>query len=150
MSSASETSQGNQGLRALDPDIAMLASEAAIDIDNMLLHGSKELKAMRRLAERLNNSIEANTVGTWHSLMDPVTLTILSEAVAEAKHKSLQKVEELLDEAANIAKTLSSDRPMENPEELRQAGDFCVALSNAVIGYRKSIYDLCQPHPSWR
>ena len=42
-----------KGFRALDPDIAMLASEAAIDIDNMLLHGSKELKAMRRLAERL-------------------------------------------------------------------------------------------------
>ncbi len=150
MPSASETSQGNQGLRALDADLASLASEAAIDIEYLLLKRETNSLAIQRLAERLNNSIEVTPTGDPpHSLMDPVTLTILNEAVAKAKNKkSLQKVEELLVEAAEIAKALSRANLMDNhEEELKQARDFCVAFSRAVMAYHKSIHDLHPSHP---
>ena len=130
MSSALESSQSNQGLRALDPDLILLASEAAIDIDNLLSHRSTDLTVIRRLAAQLKNSIEVDTSGSaQRSLMDPATLNILSGAVMEAtEKKSLNKVEELLREAAKIATTLSRDNPMEAPDELRQARDFCGIL----------------------
>ncbi|MBI5678298.1 MAG: hypothetical protein HZC52_07380 [Planctomycetes bacterium] len=143
-----KASENNQKLRVLDPDLILLASEAAIDIDNLLLGKHPDLMIIRRLAEQLKNSFDVGaTGGSSRSMMDPATLTILSEAVADATNKSLQKVEELLNEAAKIAKTLSSDNPIENREELCQARDFCVALSKAVMAYHKSIYDLSPSHP---
>lgn len=148
MSSALEPSKINQELQALDSDLALLASEAAIDIDNMLSCRGCEFVAMRQLAERLNNSIKEDlTICSPRSLMDPATLSVLSAAVMEAQNKSLPKVDELLGEAAKIAKILSSSTSAENSDELRQARDFCMAFSKAVVGYRKSMYYLRQPQP---
>lgn len=150
MSSVLEQSSRNKGLRALDPDLPFLASEAAIDIDNLLSNRSEDLTAIRRLAERLNNSIEMGTAGSPpRSLMDPATLTVVGEAVAEAlRRESSQKVEDLLREAAKIAMSLSSyDSTKNNKIELELARDFCVALSRAVVAYRRSISDLRPPHP---
>ncbi len=149
MSSELVSSQSNQGLRALDPDLPFLASEAAIDIDNLLSNRSKELTAIRRLASRLNNSIKLDTAGgPPRSLMDPAMLTVLGEAMGEAlKNQSLQTVEDLLDEATKIAKVLSSEDLSQSPVESKQARDFCVALSRAVMVYHKSIRDLRPSHP---
>jgi hypothetical protein len=144
-----EQSQSDQRLRALDPNLPFLASEAAVDIDNLLLHQSRELKSIRTLAKRLNNSIEAGTLdGPNHSLMDPATLTVLNEAFAEAfKSASLQRVEDLLGEAAKIARLLSSLEPENISTELEKARDFCVALSRAAVAYRRSIKDVRPSHP---
>jgi hypothetical protein len=149
MLSAVTPPQSNLGLRILDPDLPFLASEAAIDIDNLLSNRSEDLTAIRCLAERLRNSIESSGIGgSPRSLMDPATLTVLGEAVAETVgSESLQKVEDLLGEAAKIANSLSSGNPRENPLELEQARDFCVALSKAAIAYTKSIRDLQPSHP---
>ena len=150
MSSASVSTQSNQGLYALDPNLPFLASEAAVDIDNLLFDRSpRDLAAMQRLAERLNNSVEKDTVnGSLCSLMDPVTLTVLGEAMGDTvKSQSLQTVEDLLKEAGKIAVTLSKEDPKENSQELEQARDFCVSLSRAVMTYHKSIRDLRPSHP---
>ena len=47
-----------KSLQVLDTDLSLLASEAAIDIDNLLSNRAKDFKAMRDLAERLKNSLE--------------------------------------------------------------------------------------------
>ncbi len=142
-------SQGNKGLRALDPDLPFLASEAAIDIDNLLSNRDKNLTAMRCLAERLKNSIKLDsTDGTSHSLMDLATLTLLGEAMAEAvRNNTFQKIEDLVEEAADVAKLLSSDDPAKDLTELEKARDFCMALARAVMAYRKSIRDMSPSHP---
>jgi hypothetical protein len=145
MSSALVPTQSNQGLYALDPNLPFLASEAAVDIDNLLFdRPPRDLTAMRRLAGRLNNSVEKGTPGgALRSLMDPVTLTVLGEAMENAgRSQSLQTVEDLLGEADKIAVTLSKEDPKENSQELEQARDFCVSLSRAVMTYHKSIRDL--------
>ena len=141
--------QSNQGLRALDPDLPFLASEAAIDIEILLSGAKEDLSAIRRLAERLNNSIDSGTEdGRPRSLMDQATLTVLNEAVAEAvRHESLQRVEDLMSEALKIFKLLSDEHLKDNRNALEQARDFCVALSRAAMAYRKSIRDLRPSHP---
>jgi hypothetical protein len=149
MTSTLVPTQRNQGLYALDPNLPFLASEAAVDIDNLLSGRSQDLKAMRSLAERLKNSVQKDNVGgPLHSLMDPATLTVLGEAMVDAmKSQSLQTIEDLLGEADKIAVSLYKEDPKEKPEELIQARDFCVALSRAVMTYHKSIRDLRPSHP---
>jgi len=143
-----EETPGKKVLHVLDPDLALLASEAAIDIDNLLSNRSKDLKAMRDLAGRLKNSVEVSAGGPPHSLMDPATLTVLGEAVAQAAGMTYaQKIEDLLAEAFKISDELSSEDPTKNIEDLKRAGDFCMGLSMAVAAYRKSIRDLRPMHP---
>ncbi len=150
MSSALVPTQSNQGLYALDPNLPFLASEAAVDIDNLISdRPPRDLTAMRRLAERLNNSVVKDSVGgPLRSLMDPVTLTVLGEAMVDTvRSQSLQTIEDLLEEADKIAVTLSKENPKENSQEIKQARDFCVSLSRAVMAYHKSIRDLRPSHP---
>jgi hypothetical protein len=135
----------NKALRVLDPDLPLLATEAAIDIDNLISNRSKDMTAIHKLAELLKNSVKLNSAGSPHSLMDPATLTILSEAVAQAAGDN--KIEKLLSEAVNIGVSLSSEDPMKSPAELERAREFCIALSVAVATYRKSIHDLRPMHP---
>ena len=141
--------QSSRGLNAHDPDLPLLASEAAIDIDNLLAERSDDLSAIKRLAQCLKDSIEVGTPGSEpRALMDPATLSVLGEAVSGTVNGgSLKKLEDLLVKASQIAGTLSSDTPMENPNELRQARDFCIALSRLVMAYHKSIDDLRPSHP---
>lgn len=149
MSHVAEMNQGEKGLRVLDLELPFLAIEAAIDIDNLLTNISKEMTAIRRLADQLRNSIEISSTGEPpRSLMDPATLTILGEAVARAAGEGYsKKVDDLLTEAIKIGTELSSDDPTKNIKALERARDFCVALSTAVVAYHKSISDLSPQHP---
>ncbi len=138
-------------LKISDPDLPFLASEAAIDIDNMLTKNSYDFNAIHLLAERLKNSIQFDAPNaSSHSLMDPATLSVLGEAVAKSTRKTnnSHKIDNLLKEAAKIADLLSKETPIEDREELEKVREFCVALSRAALAYRKSIRDIItRPHP---
>jgi len=141
--------QKNSILRALDPDLPILASEAAIDFDNILSNGSGELRAIRQLAQKLKNSIQSDIAsGQSRSSMDTATLVVLNEAVIQsARGSASQSVDDLLKEAFKIADELSTDYPKCDRNLLEQARDFCLALSRAAMTYHKSIRDLSLPHP---
>jgi|SRR5665213_562833 len=142
-------SQRNHGLRALDADLPFLASEVAVDLDNLLANRSKELNAIHRLAARLKNSIEFSASGgPPRSLMDPATLTVLGEAMTQGSTgSSSAKIDDVLSEAAKIGKVLETVDSAQNRKDLERARDFCVALSKAAASYRRAIRDLRPPHP---
>lgn len=151
MSSTVSLFNSHPGLRALDPDLPFLASEVAIDIDNLLAGVSTDQKAMRLLAGQLLNSIEVDSAGgPPRSQMDMATLTVLGEAILDletVEEHSLGKVEDLLTKASQIANILSGDNPESNRKDLEQALSFCVALSRAAAAYSESIRDLRPSHP---
>ena len=149
MSSTLAQSQSSQRLRVLDPDLPTLALEAAIDIDKLLSNKTQNLTAMKRLAEQLKDSIQVGIAdGPPRSLMDPATLNVLGEAIAEVmKSESLHRIEDFLGKAARIAELLSIESPTDNQDELKQVRNFCLALSRAVMAYHKSILDLRPSHP---
>ncbi len=136
-----EPSRGSKGLHVLDPDLSLLAAEASLDIDNLISKRSTEEKAIRILANRLNNSIETNDAdGHLHSLMDPPTQVVLGEAA------DVKTIADLLPKISKISEILSRENLTQNPVELQQAGDFCMALGMAVVAHRKSIRDLRPLH----
>lgn len=148
-----ELQKGNKkGLCALDPDLPLLAAEAAVDIDNLLKKNKKDLKAIRNLAERLKNSIEIIPVdNSLHALMDPATITVLGEAVEQiTRGTSALLIQDLLTVTNRIAENLSDQDLPEKRDQLEETRDFCVALSNAALAYNKSIRDLHPSHPNRR
>ncbi|MBM4327003.1 MAG: hypothetical protein FJ118_07550 [Deltaproteobacteria bacterium] len=147
MSQALAREEETQELRVLDADLPFLAVEAAIDIDNLLSNSGKDLKAMRKLADRLTKSVDKPN-GTPRSLMDPATLTVLGEALAQAgTTETLEKVDDLLLRAEKISQVLSSEDPTKNLTELKEARAFCLALSREAAAYRNSLSDLRPSHP---
>jgi len=150
MTSAMAPSNLNNEFRALDPELPFLASEAAVDLSNIISGNSEDIGAIRRLADRLRNSIKKSSSGEPScSLMDPATLTILGGAAAELSSTDvpLRKVDDLLAKTLEIAEFLSSEEMLEKTDKLEQARDFCVALSRAAIAYRQTIRDLRPSHP---
>lgn len=149
MSTALASSQPSQALRAVDADLPFLASEAAIDLDNLRSGVSGELGAVRRLAERLKNSMPSSANQENARALDPATLVVLGEAVTVLwpTDHSQRKVDELLAKAAEIADFLSGELLTEDSGKLDSARSFCVALSRAALTYRKSLRDLRPSHP---
>lgn len=148
MSSELQVSHGDKGIRILDPKLPILAAEAAIDIDNMLLGGDVNKEAIHQLAAQLNNSFTIEGAGgTHHNLMDSATLTILGEVIADTEDTSSLEVEGLLKKVAEIANELSSENPLDNQRALERARDFCIALSRAAVSFNSSIIDLEPAHP---
>jgi len=137
-------------LRVLDPDLPYLASEAAIELDNLLLGRKSNLKSVHILAERIGNSFEIDrSNGATRPLMDPATLTVLGDAINESQSQPIViKFEDLIKKASSIADELLKNTNLkDNRKELEWARAFCVALSRLSAAYHKSVFDLRPPHP---
>ena len=150
MTSAMAPLNPNSEIRALDPDLPFLASEAAVDLANLISGDSDDMQAIRQLATTLKNSIKKGSSGApSRSLMDPAALTIVGGAAAEfsSANQSSRKIDDLLTTAIEIAEFLSSENMQQAPDKLKEAMNFCVALSRAAIAYRQSIRDLRPSHP---
>ncbi len=153
MTSAIEQSSAESEIRALDPDLPFLASEAAVDLANLRYGESQRMDAIVRLADRLKKSIKRDSSGApSRSLVDPDALIILGGAVAESSSaaqssEKIDDLDDLLARALGIAEFLSSENLQDNPTEVEEAMNFCAALSRAAIAYRRSIRDLRPSHP---
>lgn len=150
MTFAMEKSSASSEIRALDPDLPFLASEAAVDLANLRYGESKRMVAIHHLADRLKKSIKKDSSGVpSRSLVDPDALTVLGGAVVESTSaaQSSQKIDDLLARALVIAEFLSSENMQDDPGKMEEAMNFCAALSRAAIAYRRSIRDLSPSHP---
>jgi len=69
-------------LRALDPDLPMLAAQAAMELDNFRLQQSSEFDAVAQLATRLKNCF-ANVPDspTTKALLDSGAVSVLGRAL---------------------------------------------------------------------
>ena len=137
-------------LKVLDPDLPMLATEVAIDLENIRLRrGEKSLAAALRLAGQLKCSMQCRQVGGGSlSLFDPGTITVLGEAFAGAVgERNITNSEELLGEAKQIADTLSNDNISDDIPGLVRARDFCIALAGAATAYYSAIMEPGPSHP---
>lgn len=134
----------------LDPDLPFLASRAAVELDAILNGESTEKPSVEKLAERLRESLdEPDSPGAKRGLLiDTATETVLGQALNLADSgRQLSNLEDLRARTGEIAEQLSKPTSGQDSRGLELARAFCLALSRCAAAYRKSVYDIRQPHP---
>lgn len=123
----------------LEMDLASLASQAAIDLDDLLLGRRKELMAVKVLAAKIAASLPSGQT------MDATTAVAVQRALIETPGlPQSTTVNELLNSAAELTARLSklvSEPEPKDTEEVRQLRSFCVALSRSSTVLQGSPYD---------
>lgn len=144
-------------LRALDPELPILAARAGVQLDNLIARLRKQddisespLDAVTQLAglvsEVKGKNLEAEAV---KALWDPVTASVLSRAYSEANNQpSMKSFSDLIQAATKLAELFGtvSNSKIGDLELLR---DFCVKLSDYAASRRQSVFN-ARPYQPYR
>ncbi len=151
MTTANKTDEVKR-LQIMDPDLPLLASKAAIELDNEIAGRPADLEPVRRLASLLRNSIaQADTAGSLKSLMDPSTVTALGRALSESGGAgSITTVDQLFAKSRDIADQLTDSGSGTDKVDLRWAREFFVALARGAAAHRHSARSRRRKHPARR
>lgn len=117
----------------LNSSIAITATEAAVDIDNMLLGRPKNLVAMHRLAVHLRDLVAAGAPP--HPIDSSIVEKIRGRI--EGSNNTPQRHQILIDGGIKkVAELLSDEKILGDPNTLEQLERFCLALSQAIMSAR--------------
>lgn len=135
---------------ALDPGLPFLASQAAIELDNVLLRKNVELKAVSQLAQRLERSTE-QVAGTEDrkSLMDPATVSIFNSAIVASGMQKVQTLAELASEAWQIARELQGSTRESNRQRVEKLRTFCTHLARSAVAHERALYEMQSANKNW-
>jgi hypothetical protein len=132
----------------MDPDLSFLAAKAAVELDNLAAGRPTKIVAARTLAERIHGSLgQSDGTAGPRSLMDPATLTVVSEAVSQTLPDPVRTMDDLVREATSLASDLTEENPSEESAVIERVRTFCVALSRCAAAYRESVFSLRPTHP---
>lgn len=137
-------------VNVLDPELPFLASQAAVELDAVLNGQQPAITAVKKLADRLQAAVNKSdpTQSARGLLADTATVTVLGQAVNLADEENqLTNLQELFFRTQQIADQLSAAATGRTDNKLEWARAFCLALSRCAAAYRKSFYDIRQPHP---
>jgi hypothetical protein len=144
-------------LRALDPDLPIVAARAAMQLDTVISAikskspaggiRSDAIDQLAKMISTLSTSIVTDEAGerATRSLMDPLTATIVSRAYAEASQANLNSLADLraaADELSAMFKQ-ASGKPEGGKDPLvalTLLRDFCVKLSEYAASKRQLAY----------
>ena len=137
-------------LSALDPGLPFLASQAAIELDNLLLGRDVELKAVKQLAERLDQST-GQVAGTesHRSLTDPATITLFNRAVVASGKLDVRTVDELASEAGRIAHELQNSEEKSDKGQIKYLRTFCTHLAQSALALEQSLFKTHSRAKNW-
>jgi hypothetical protein len=130
-------------LNPFDPDLPLLASQAAIELQ-CVLRGDKNgsLKAVQRLGDRLEASFRRSGNGTVLSrAADPSMVCLVHTALNEVKWAGpVTTLDELFSHATKLAESLRTSESSSEPQGLVRVRDFCAALARCAAAFRRSPY----------
>lgn len=138
--------EGPNRLSAFDPGLPFLATQAAIELDNLLLNKDVEgemLSAVRDLAELLQNSTKQGVVPEERtSLMDPTTVSVFSNAIAACEHHPVRTMRELALSAWTISRELDTPNEEADVGRIERLRSFCNSLAHSAIARERSRFEL--------
>lgn len=155
MSSSPAAGPDDAVLLQIENDLPSLACQAAIEIDDVILNRSRELKAVPRLATLIAESIpNVSDMATQASLLDPTAVVVVNRALMDSTFgPTLKKVEELVattERMTQSLKDLTTNPPMfrsAKPDELKKMRAFCLALSRHASAADRTWEEESQRHP---
>jgi hypothetical protein len=151
MSTIAERTPTMSGLSARDPNLAFLATRAAVELDRVLQGKQTGIQARAELATRLRNSAEAlpesqGPKGLW----EPSTISLIHRAV-KAEGTNVSTLDELNTAALVIAQRLETSAEVidDKSEDLKRLRAFCVELANSAVAYERSQIDSSFERVQW-
>lgn len=138
-----------ENLRALDPNLPLLASQAAIELDALLCNVGTEPRAIKKLALWLTSSFQGLPEGPEHNfLVDPPTESLLTRAFQQAQWAiPVRTVTDLSAEASKLANSLRDINADSDHNKMVVARAFCAALAESAALYLHSQYLQGPIHP---
>jgi hypothetical protein len=137
-------------IQVLDPDLPLLASQAALELDNLLLGEKVEPMALRQLGKALKNSFTGTGSTPRKSLVDPGVVAVIGRALnASDVMKSASTVDELDNKAWEVVGQMDQIGEHGDSNDVKKVRDFCVALSDYAASYRQALSD-ADPVPPYR
>ena len=131
----------------LEMDLASLASQAAIELDDLLLGRRKDLTAVGVLVDKIAAGLPEGKP------LDATTVVAVQRALIDTPgSKQTTTVSELQSSAAEMTARLSgliTESDVKAPNLLEQLRSFCVALSKHSTALQRSPYDR-REHPFQR
>lgn len=147
-------------LRALDPDLPIIAARAAMQLDlfiaSVLRHEPlHELRtdAIKQLGTMIS-SLNGAATGGLRCLVDPLTANLLSKAYSDASRAQLTSLQELEGAMKTLGQMLAEASKQEVHQKdplkaLTLVRDFCVKLSEYAASKRQLAYGE-RPVPAYR
>lgn len=131
-------------------DLPSLACFGAIEIDKIILDKVYNLNILKKLADKLLNSIKSHKVQSdTMSLIDPKSVIVMNHAIQDSYTSipRLKTVDDLVQQARKITEKLqaivSNPDPFkrEKREELKELRSFCIAISKHASSFERSLYN---------
>lgn len=147
MSTMTTASQAKITSSVLSSDFCLIASQAAIELDNLILGKRKNLKAVGKLAGILRENL--GTSPATHTV--PGTLTLVGNAMNRSGYKpTVKTVTDLITEAKTVVDNLegtSVSKGTRDQKALPKLREFCAALSLCSASYLQSVHASRPSHP---
>jgi hypothetical protein len=122
-------------------DIPLIASDAAIELDELLVGENPSLSNFQHLVRVLPKLLSPNEKGLGG--IHPAAVVVVSRAFDDANWSvSMNTAAELAREAAHLAAGLQSAQGDSRTEYITKVRDFCLALANTAISYGQSFEDV--------
>ena len=137
-------------LRATDNSLPFLAAQAAVELKLFSIGKRSDLPSVSKLSYLISNSVEVKEQTVPKSLMDPSTVSVMSQALEESQWSSqeLKTINELAKLALDVANEMKKQCDMsETNGNLKRMMDFCTALARYSSAYRKSVLGQRRKHP---
>ncbi len=138
-------------LTAADPNLAFLATKAAIELGRISQGKSDRSQSIGELAFLLKNSTKQLTTTDEPScLWDPATVSLIHSAMRTDTSRKIATIEELISEAFKISEQLeSTSDPSSSVENIESLRTFCLALANSIIANERSQFEPYTEETLW-
>lgn len=136
-------------LRALDPNLPMLAAQAAMELDSFKITGEIHFVAIKELLDRLKNSLGTTSGSpTSKPLLDSGTVSLVGRALNSSQWSGdIGTLEQINNGLRDIVQHLERLQTEPTTEPIDKIRDFCVALSECAATYRQAFNDMRPAHP---
>jgi len=137
-------------LRIYDPDLPMLAAQAAIELDSLRRGKPIGLDTVSAVGNRLKSSVAISPSTGKRAVIDSSTFVIVGQALDTTVCSGrLKTTEQLINGTGEIGELMTQLKEDAGAEEVEKIRNFCVALSKYAAAYRQSLHDL-EPTHSFR